>query len=86
MGDNMIEENIVQKKLDTKIKAILQRTMQMDLTWDWGTGVAYYGICRYYELTKDEKVLAQLKSRIDELIEIGFVGQWTVNKCAMGHC
>lgn len=30
--------------------------------------------------------MAQLKSRIDELIEIGFVGQWTVNKCAMGHC
>lgn len=68
------------------IEAIIDRTMKMDLTWDWSCGVAYYGICRVYEVTGNQEVLIELKERVDELIALGFEGDWTVNKCAMGHC
>lgn len=68
------------------IDAIVERTMKMDLTWDWGTGVAYYGICLAYESLGKEEYIALLKERIDELIDLGFNGDWTVNTCAMGHC
>lgn len=71
------------KKVADKIN---QRTMQMDLTWEWGAGVAYYGICRIYEVTGDKSVLENLKERIDKLIDLGLPKDWTVNTCAMGHC
>jgi unsaturated rhamnogalacturonyl hydrolase len=68
------------------IERIISRTMKMDLTWDWSCGVAYYGICRVYEVTGEQKVLVELKERVDELIDLGFEEDWTVNTCAMGHC
>lgn len=64
---------------------IVQKTMQMDLTWDWPGGVAYYGVAEAYELTQNEAYLALLKERIDTYIQLG-LPQWTVNTCAMGHC
>ena len=68
------------------IDRIVDRTMKMDLTWDWPCGVAYYGISEAYEKTKNEKYLKLLKDRVDELIELGLPKVWTVNACAMGHC
>ena len=65
---------------------IIDRTMQMDLIWEWEAGVAYYGICRAYEVLKDESYLELVKLRIDELIDLGLHEEWSVNKCAMGHC
>jgi len=75
-----------QKKVKETIDSIVARTMQMDLTWDWPCGVAYYGVCRAYEATGDEKYINALKERIDYHIEIGLPDVWTVNTCAMGHC
>lgn len=72
--------------LITKINKIAERTILMDLTWDWPTGVAYYGICRAYEVTGDENLLELVKTRVDELIDLGLHSEWTVNRCAMGHC
>ncbi len=65
--------------------AVVRKTMDMDLTWDWPCGVAYYGVARAYERTGNEEFLRLLKARVDELIELG-LPNWTVNTCAMGHC
>ena len=40
-------------------------------TWDWPCGVAYYGICEAYEVTKNERYLQLVKDRVDEYIELG---------------
>lgn len=68
------------------IDKIVDKTMQMDLAWDWPCGVAYYGISTAYERTGNERYLKLLKDRVDELIELGLPDVWTVNACAMGHC
>ena len=68
------------------MKKITERTMRLDMTWDWPCGVAYYGIGKAYEITGDEAFLTAMKARIDEYIEIGLPEVWTVNTCAMGHC
>lgn len=67
------------------INHMVTRTMRMDLTWDWPCGVAYYGVSKAYEVTKNEKYLNLMKDRIDEYIELG-LPTWTINTCAMGHC
>lgn len=73
-------------RIEEQIDRIVKRTMRMDMAWDWPCGVAYYGICRACEATGKEEYLELLRARIDELIELGLPGTWTVNKCAMGHC
>lgn len=73
------------KEIEGLIEKIVTRTMRMDMTWDWPCGVAYYGISRAYEVTKNEKYLNMMKDRIDEYMELG-LPVWTVNTCAMGHC
>lgn len=64
---------------------VANKTMKMDLTWDWSCGVAYYGLSLLYETTGEERYIEFLEGRIDELIELGLPKQWTVNTCAMGH-
>ncbi len=73
------------EQIEQVINQIVERTMRMDMTWDWPCGVAYFGICEAYEVTKNERYLSLLKERVDELIELGLPA-WTVNTCAMGHC
>lgn len=82
----MANLDIDQKELEGIIDKIVERTMRMDLTWDWPCGVAYYGISCAYETTKNEKYLKLMKDRVDEYIELGLPKVWTVNACAMGHC
>lgn len=72
--------------LEKAIDAIVLKTMDMDLTWDWPGGVAYYGVARAYEKTGNERYLELLQNRVDELIQVGLPKNWTVNACAMGHC
>ncbi len=31
--------------------AVVRKTMEMDLPWDWPCGVAYYGVACAYEAT-----------------------------------
>ena len=33
------------------VDKIVKKTMQMDMTWDWPCGVAYYGVAAAYERT-----------------------------------
>lgn len=76
---NYDEEEIVKI-----IDHIVGKTMTMDLTWDWSCGVAYYGVSKAYEVTKNEEYLNMLIKWTDEYIELGLPA-WTVNTCAMGH-
>lgn len=74
------------KQIEDAVDQIVRRTMRMDLTWDWPCGVAYYGICEAYRVTKNPEYLQLLKERADEYMELGLPSVWTVNTCAMGHC
>lgn len=73
------------EKMEQVVDRIVERTMAMDMTWDWPCGVAYYGICQAYEATGKEAYLRAVRERVDELIHLG-LPRWTVNTCAMGHC
>lgn len=73
------------KQIEETIRAVVERTMRMDMTWDWPCGVAYYGICQAYEATGEPRYLDLLRARVDEYMELGLPA-WTVNTCAMGHC
>ena len=73
-------------KIEQVVDKIVKKTMNMDLTWDWPCGVAYYGISEAYEMTGKVEYLELLKDRVDELINLGVPKVWTVNACAMGHC
>lgn len=77
-----IEKSTVSNIIDN----IVARTMNMDMDWNWECGVAYYGVCRAYEVTQKEDNLSKIQERVDELIAFGFGEDWTVNQCAMGHC
>lgn len=82
----MLKLEFDKKQIEDAIDRIVRKTMNMDLTWDWPCGVAYYGISEAYEKTGKEEYLKLLKDRVDELIGLGLPGVWTVNACAMGHC
>lgn len=73
-------------QIEEVVDKIVTRTMRMDMVWDWPCGVAYYGIGKAYEVTKNEKYLNLMKERVDKYIELGLPEVWTVNACAMGHC
>lgn len=82
----MLKLEIDKKEIEKVIDRIVRKTMNMDLTWDWPCGVAYYGIGDAWEKTGKEEYLTLLKDRVDELIDLGLPKVWTVNACAMGHC
>ena len=82
----MLKLDFDRKEIVEVIDRIVHKTMNMDLTWDWPCGVAYYGIAKAWEVTKNEEYLELLKNRVDEYMELGLPPQWTVNTCAMGHC
>lgn len=82
----MLKLEYDKKQIEEVIDRIVKKTMNMDLTWDWPCGVAYYGISDAYEKTGKEEYLTLLKDRVDELIDLGLPRVWTVNACAMGHC
>ena len=82
----MLKLDFDRKEIAEVIDRIVHKTMNMDLTWDWRCGVAYYGIAKAWEVTKNEEYLELLKNRVDEYMELGLPPQWTVNTCAMGHC
>lgn len=81
----MVKLEYDKKQVEEIVDKIVKRTMRMDMVWDWPCGVAYYGISKAYEVTKNEKYLNLVKDRVDEYIELG-LPDWTVNTCAMGHC
>lgn len=72
-----------QQILDT-IDRVVKRTMNIDFTWDWPGGVAFYGVCKAWEVTGRQEYIEMLARWVDEYIEIG-LPKFMVNACAMGH-
>jgi len=81
----MIRIHYDREKLRSALDLVVRRTMEMDLTWDWPCGVAYYGVAEAYLKTGQEEYFGLLRQRVDEMISLG-TPVWTVNTCAMGHC
>lgn len=75
---------LAQEDVKKLISRVAEYTLDMDLTWDWPCGVAYYGVSRAYEVSKDEALLQRMIQWCDEYVEAG-LPEWTVNTCAMGH-
>jgi len=70
----------------SKIDKVVNKTLSMDLIWDWPCGVAFYGISRAYEASENEEYIQGLKNAVDMRIDVGLPPFWTVNTCSMGHC
>lgn len=78
--------NFNKAEIEEILDRIVHKTVNMDLTWGWPCGVAYYGVSEAYKVTKKDEYLTLLKERVDELIDLGVPTVLTVNACAMGHC
>ncbi|WP_159884803.1 glycoside hydrolase family 88/105 protein [Paenibacillus puerhi] len=74
------DENEVKELIDR----VVHRTMSMDFTWNWSCGVAYYGICKAWEVTRKQEYIDFLVKWVDEYLELG-LPPLMVNACAMGH-
>lgn len=61
------------------IYKIANRTTNMNhnvdksCNWDWGPGVAMFGLVRFYEATGDESIISYVKHFIDECIELAYM-------------
>ena len=73
-----------EEKIKELIDRVVKRTMKMDFTWDWPCGVAFYGICKAWEVTKNQEYIDYLVKWVDEYIEIG-LPKFMINAVAMGH-
>ena len=68
----MLKLEYDKKQIEEVIDKIVKKTMNMDLTWDWPCGVAYYGIGEAYEKTgKYEGVYHVLHGAISPMLGIG---------------
>lgn len=74
------DEAEIKKILDK----VVRRTMNIDFTWDWPCGVAFYGICKAWEVTKNQDYIDFLVNWVDEYLEIG-IPPFTINAVSMGH-
>ena len=71
-------------KIKALMDSVVRRTMKIDFTWDWPCGVAFYGICQAWEVTRNQEYLDFLVKWVDEYLEIG-LPPFTVNAISMGH-
>ncbi len=63
---------------------VATRTMNMDFTWDWPCGVAFYGICKAWEKTGNPAYVDFLVKWVEEYLAIGLPA-FNVNAISMGH-
>lgn len=78
----LVEYN--EEEIRQSIDKVVRRTMDMDFTWEWPCGVAFYGICKAWEVTKNQEYIDYLVKWVDEYIEIG-IPPFQVNVVSMGH-
>jgi unsaturated rhamnogalacturonyl hydrolase len=74
------DEEIIKDAIDR----VVNKTMQVDLTWDWPCGVAFYGICKAWEVTQNKNYLDFLVNWVNEYLDIG-LPPFTINAVSMGH-
>lgn len=73
-----------EKEIKQVIDRIVERTLNMDFSWDWPGGVAFYGITEAFEVTGEEKYITAIKEWIDQELEDG-LPKLTVNASSIGH-
>ncbi len=76
----MENKELIKQQIDSVVK----RTMAVDFAWDWPAGVAFYGICRAWEVLKDESYISYLSEWVDQCVERG-LPEFTVNAVSIGH-
>jgi unsaturated rhamnogalacturonyl hydrolase len=74
-----------EKEILKVIDRVVKRTFEMDFTWDWPAGVAFYGVSEAFEATGNEEYIALLKEWVDENLEEG-LPPLSVNRVSIGHC
>lgn len=73
-----------EQHIQALIKRVVDRTFQMDFSWDWPGGVAFYGVCEAYRATGNIEYLEPLKAWVDENMEDG-LPKLSVNGVSIGH-
>lgn len=73
-----------ERQIREVIDRVVKRTMNIDFTWDWPCGVAFYGISKAWEVTGKQEYMDFLVKYTDGYMEIG-LPDFMVNACAMGH-
>ncbi len=66
------------------MEKIFKRTTEMDFSWNWSGGVAFYGIVRAWEVTGNDCYMEYLKQWTDDYIQEG-LPQFTVNAVSIGY-
>ena len=74
--DEMLIEEIIDK--------VVKRTFQMDFSWDWPGGVAFYGVAEAYEATGKQEYIDLLQGWVDEWLEDG-LPKLSINGVSIGH-
>jgi unsaturated rhamnogalacturonyl hydrolase len=82
--DEMRKFECDENEVKVLIDRVVRRTMNMDFTWNWSCGVAYYGISKAWEVTGNQEYIDFLVKWVDEYLELG-IPDLMVNSCAMGH-
>ncbi|MDB5084364.1 MAG: glycosyl hydrolase family 88 [Bacilli bacterium] len=72
------------QKIQTVIDRIVKRTLNMDFTWDWPAGVAFYGVSEAFRATGNPQYLEALIQWVDQLIE-DELPPYTINAVSIGH-
>ena len=75
----MLKLEYDKQELEQVIDKIVKKTMNMDLTWDWPCGVAYYGISDAYEKTGKKEYLDLLKDVDCKCLRNGTLPDHTVS-------
>lgn len=76
----VFDENEILSTIDR----VVERTFQMDFSWDWPGGVAFYGVSEAYEVTGNPVYLEKIKTWVDDYMQEG-LPKWTVNAVSIGH-
>ena len=73
-----------EKMIKELMHRVFVRTTNMDFSWNWGGGVAFYGIVRAWEVTGDDEYIEYLKGWVDNYLEEG-LPEFTINTIALGY-
>ena len=67
----MIKFSCDEAEVKEVIDRVVRRTMNMDFTWNWPCGVAFYGIGKAWEVTGKQEYIDFLVKWVDEYLELG---------------
>ena len=75
---------ITAAEIEEWMDRIFKRTTEMDFSWNWSGGVAFYGVARAWEVTGRDAYMDYLKQWVDAYVEEG-LPRFTINAVAIGY-